>query len=153
MELSQSWEANSFLATEGIPQHFMEPEGTVTRKEVLWRTFLWYNRLHRKQHLQQFFVGMGMCLLSHCLAMIGGFTDSQTLLWYDMGSRENNVSNNSSLFPVCVAVGICIPSHCLATTGGYTYTLMGEIYEVCHWDGLRCHDIHTKFYKDWFMHS
>jgi hypothetical protein len=30
---------------------------------------------------------------------------------------------------------------------------MGGIYEVCHWDGLRCHDIHTKFHKDWFRHS
>jgi hypothetical protein len=30
---------------------------------------------------------------------------------------------------------------------------MGEIYEVRRWDGLRCHDIHTKFHKDWFSHS
>jgi hypothetical protein len=21
------------------------------------------------------------------------------------------------------------------------------IYEPCHWDGFRCHDIHTKFHK------
>jgi hypothetical protein len=33
------------------------------------------------------------------------------------------------------------------------HRLTGEIYEVCRWDGLRCHDIHTKFHKDWFRHS
>jgi hypothetical protein len=38
---------------------------------------------------------------------------------------------------------------------GYTYRhiLMGGTYEVRHWDGLRCHGIHTKFYRDWFLHS
>jgi hypothetical protein len=30
-----------------------------------------------------------------------------------------------------------------------TYRLMGDIYEVSLWDGLRCHDIH----KDWLRHS
>jgi hypothetical protein len=30
---------------------------------------------------------------------------------------------------------------------------MGGIYEVGRLDGLRWHDIHTKFYKDWFNHS
>jgi hypothetical protein len=34
-----------------------------------------------------------------------------------------------------------------------THTLMGRIYEVHRWDGLRCHDIRTKFHKDWFSHS
>jgi hypothetical protein len=33
------------------------------------------------------------------------------------------------------------------------HTLMGGTYEVRRWDELRCHDIHTKFYKDWFRHS
>jgi hypothetical protein len=31
--------------------------------------------------------------------------------------------------------------------------LMEGIYEVPSWDGLRWHDTHTKFHKDWFMHS
>jgi hypothetical protein len=31
--------------------------------------------------------------------------------------------------------------------------LMGRIYEVRRWDGLRCHATHTKFHKDWFRHS
>jgi hypothetical protein len=30
---------------------------------------------------------------------------------------------------------------------------MGAIYEVRRFDRLRCHDIHTKFHKDWFCHS
>jgi hypothetical protein len=30
---------------------------------------------------------------------------------------------------------------------------MGGIYEVLRWDALRCHDIHTEFYKDRFRHS
>jgi hypothetical protein len=34
-----------------------------------------------------------------------------------------------------------------------THRLMGGIYKVLRWDGLRCHDIHTKFHKDWFGHS
>jgi hypothetical protein len=31
--------------------------------------------------------------------------------------------------------------------------LMGGIYDVRQWDGLRCHDTHTKFNKDWVRHS
>jgi hypothetical protein len=30
---------------------------------------------------------------------------------------------------------------------------MGEIYEVRYWDGLRCHDIHTKFHTEWLRQS
>jgi hypothetical protein len=32
--------------------------------------------------------------------------------------------------------------------------LMGGIYELRRCDGLRCHDMHTKFYEyiDWFSH-
>jgi hypothetical protein len=30
---------------------------------------------------------------------------------------------------------------------------MEGIYELRRWDGLRCHDIHTKFHEDWFSHS
>jgi hypothetical protein len=29
-----------------------------------------------------------------------------------------------------------------------THRLMGRIYEARRWNGLRCHDIHTKFHKD-----
>jgi hypothetical protein len=34
-----------------------------------------------------------------------------------------------------------------------THRLMRGIYEVRRWDGLRCHDIHTRFHKYWFRHS
>jgi hypothetical protein len=30
--------------------------------------------------------------------------------------------------------------------------LMEGMYEVSRSDGLRCHDTHTKFYKDWLRH-
>jgi hypothetical protein len=30
--------------------------------------------------------------------------------------------------------------------------LTGRIYELCSWDGLRCHDMHVKFHKYWFKH-
>jgi hypothetical protein len=55
-----------------------------------------------------------------------------------------------------VAMGTCLPSRCPATTGGIhikTHRLMGGIYKVRPSDGLKCHDIHTKFHKDWFRHS
>jgi hypothetical protein len=31
--------------------------------------------------------------------------------------------------------------------------LVVGIYEDCHWDGPKCHDIHTKFNKNWLRHS
>jgi hypothetical protein len=34
-----------------------------------------------------------------------------------------------------------------------THRQNGGMYEVCRSDRLRCHDIHTKFYIDWFRHS
>jgi hypothetical protein len=30
---------------------------------------------------------------------------------------------------------------------------MGGIYKVRRSDGLRCHDVHTKFHEDWFRYS
>jgi hypothetical protein len=32
-----------------------------------------------------------------------------------------------------------------------THRLVGDIYEVRRCDGLRCHDVHSKYRKDWFM--
>jgi hypothetical protein len=29
---------------------------------------------------------------------------------------------------------------------------MGGIYNVCHWNGLRGHDVHTKFHDIWFRY-
>jgi hypothetical protein len=57
---------------------------------------------------------------------------------------------------VFVAAVICLLSRYLATIGGIhiqTHRLVGGIYDVCRWDGLRCHDIHTKFHKYCFSYS
>jgi hypothetical protein len=34
-----------------------------------------------------------------------------------------------------------------------THGVIGRIYEMCHLDGFRCHDIHTKFHNNWSRHS
>jgi hypothetical protein len=72
------------------------------------------------------------------------------------------------LLRVFVATRTCLPSHCLAMKGRIHFTeplpsndrrdtqtprLMGGTYEVCCWDGDRCHDIHIEFHKNWFGHS
>jgi hypothetical protein len=36
--------------------------------------------------------------------------------------------------------------------GIHIKTLIEGFYEVCHWDGLMCHDMHTKFHKDLLRH-
>lgn len=38
--------------------------------------------------------------------------------------------------------------------GGYTcgHKLAGGILEKCHWDALRCHDMHAMFLEGWFWH-
>jgi hypothetical protein len=60
-------------------------------------------------------------------------------------------------FYCCVCVFVTavkfLPSRCLAMLGGYTYrhTDWWEIFFIK--TGLRCHDICTKFHKDWFRHS
>jgi hypothetical protein len=35
----------------------------------------------------------------------------------------------------------------------FIHSIMWGIYEVHCWDGLRYHDIHTKFHKCWYSHS
>jgi hypothetical protein len=51
--------------------------------------------------------------------------------------------------------GNLLLSRCLAKITVYTYRdrLMEEIYEVRRWDGVRFHDIYTKFHKDLFRHK
>jgi hypothetical protein len=94
--------------------------------------------------------------------------------WYI--DQQPYMSNNLLLQCIFAAMGTCLPGHCLVMMGGIltyllrglspqanyrihftepqpnnkTHILMGDIYEVCHWNGLRCHDTHTKFHKDWF---
>jgi hypothetical protein len=65
---------------------------------------------------------------------------------------------------VFVASGTCLSSRCLAKrrsvclttmkrTHIQTHRLMGGIYKVRCWDGLRSHAIFTNFHKDRFWHS
>jgi hypothetical protein len=62
------------------------------------------------------------------------------------------------LLHVFVAMGMCLPSCCLTMKGGLHFTkpLPSDDRMDTHTDTLidgRCHDISTKFHKDWFMHS
>jgi hypothetical protein len=131
----------------------------VGKQEVMGRTYcsLSFERHgpHRKRSIQQVFVAVATCLPSRCLAMVGEYTDRPTdFSLIDTDNKENEASNNSSLFSVFAAAGTCIPSRCLAAIGDiYTDRLTGTIYEICHWDEFRRHVIHTKFRKDWFRHS
>jgi hypothetical protein len=61
----------------------------------------------------------------------------------------HNLHRKRRLQQFFVVAATCLPGYCLATIGGYTYGhwLMGAIYEVCHWDGFRCHDIQPGFIK------
>lgn len=64
--------------------------------------------------------------------------ESPSLLRYDTDCIENYASTYSC-FVACVFVATVtfVQSCCLATIG----------------DGLRCHDIHAEFHKEWFRHS
>jgi hypothetical protein len=56
------------------------------------------------------------------------------------------------LLRILATAGTFLPSRCLATMGGLhirTRRLVRGIYEVRRWCGLRCHDVHIKFHKDW----
>jgi hypothetical protein len=80
----------------------------------------------------------------------------EELIAYFPSSNMSIIENNSFIFPcVFVAAVMFLPSRWLSTTGVYSYRhrLMGRIYELCLWDGLRCHDMHTKFHKDWLKNS
>jgi hypothetical protein len=111
--------------------------------------------LRRKRRLQQFFVAAETYLPSCYLATIGGyrdrFTDTRVQQFFYCCVypllRERVHGAVSQQWKECYT----LPSLCLATTRGIhiqTHRLMG----VRRWDGLRCHDIHTKFHKDWFRH-
>jgi hypothetical protein len=68
-----------------------------------------------------------MRLLSHCLA-------NSHLFWLHYSTKCH-----VTLFP---------PWDCSAIWDAVMLVLlMVGIYEDCHWDGPRCHDIHTKFNK------
>jgi hypothetical protein len=82
-----------------------------------------------------------------------GKNQSSTSLCNDMNRIENDASNNFTVAYVFAAAVTFLPSSCLTKIRGCTYKRMGGIYDVCHSDGLRCHDTHTKFHTDLFRHS
>jgi hypothetical protein len=93
---------------------------------------------------------------SRCLATIRGYT-RHTLPFDTTRTAQKTMRPTILLLLVFVDLGTCLPSPCSAMVGrgGYTYRhkVMEGINEVCRWDRLRCHDIHTKFHTDWFRHS
>jgi hypothetical protein len=111
---------------------------------------------HRKRCPQQFFVAAGTCFPSCCLATIQGYTDRSTfsrLIWHGP-HRKRRVQRffyscmciryRGNVFIDLLPVNICLHTH--------THGLIGAIYEVRRWDGLKCHDIHTKFHRYCFRH-
>jgi hypothetical protein len=75
-----------------------------------------------------------------------GHVFTESLPSNDMGIHRHTRPENLLLLCVFFASGTRLPSRYLATILGYTYThrLMGGIYEVLCWDGLRCHSVRTK---------
>jgi hypothetical protein len=114
---------------------------------------------HRKRHLQELLLPWNVC--------------TKLLPSNNRGIHRQTHRHMHPTIPLLLYVfdvtGTCLPSHCLAMKGGIHFTkplpsndrglhtqtqrLMSGAYEVCHSNGLRCSDIHTKFHKDWFMHS
>jgi hypothetical protein len=85
--------------------------------------------------------------------VLGRINTILSLIWHWMHRKHVQ-----QFFYCCVFVAavMLLPSHCLAMTGGIhiqTHRLVGGIFEVCCWDGLRCRDIHTRFHRNCFMHS
>jgi hypothetical protein len=136
---------------------------------------------HRKRCLQQLFVAAGSSLPNCDLATTWCYTDRHTrptiilLLRVFVAAQtclpsfclttigEIHIQTHRHMRPtivlllrVFVAAETFLPSRCQATIRGIhiqTRRLMGGIYEVRRLDGLRFHDIHAKFNKDWFRYS
>jgi hypothetical protein len=89
---------------------------------------------------QHFLIAVGTSLPSCCyLGKTGGYIDPQFFYWCLYSSPRERV------YRAAVQQrkgGYTLPSRCPGTTGGIhiqTYEVMGGIYEVRRWDGLRCH--------------
>jgi hypothetical protein len=120
-----------------------QTEERVLRKRIAYRIYDWF-----------MFVFCSLLYIFWCRIF------SEKLIfyfrWYDMGRTENNASNNSFIVScVFLATVTILPSRCLAAIRGYTYRhrKMEEYHEVCCWNEMRCHDVHTKFHQKFFSHS
>jgi hypothetical protein len=108
---------------------------------------------HRKRRFQQFFMAAGTCLPSRCLATIGEYTVRPTdfpLIRH--GPYRTRCLQQYFYFCLYSVSAVPLPSN-YKGIHIQTHRPMGGIYEVRRWDGLRCHDLHTKFHKDWVRHS
>jgi hypothetical protein len=143
--------------------------------EKFWEELIAYFSLirhgpHRKRHLQNFSVAVGTILTSCYLTMRGEYTDrniDSPLIKY----RQHRKWRIHQFFYCCVyslprkrvyliiaqqrKVGYILLSRCLATKRGIhiqRHRLMGGIYEIRRWNGIRSYDMHTKFHKDCIKH-
>jgi hypothetical protein len=119
-------------------------------KWSLYFPLIWQGS-HMKRRLQQFFVSSGASLPSCYLATIEGYTGRSTRTRVQQFFYRCVYSLLREHVHPAVAykwTKRCIlPIRCLAMIGGIhmTHRPVHRKYEVRRWDGLRCHDIHTKF--------
>jgi DNA-binding GntR family transcriptional regulator len=66
-----------------------------------------------------------------------------------MDRIENGASNNSFIVARIRYCGNVFTEQLPSNIHIQTHRLMGRIEEVRRWDGLSCHDTHTKYHKDW----
>jgi hypothetical protein len=139
-----------WLATDN-PAYFMVDINKKCWEELIDYFLLIRHGPHSKRRLQHFFVAAGTCLPSYYLATRRRYTDAHT----DSPFIRHGLHRKWRVQQFFVAAGTYIPSRCIVAIREITHTerLMGGIYEVRRWDGLRCHDIHTKFHIDSFRHS
>jgi hypothetical protein len=161
--------STSVQITRNIPTKSLHPHchsldhcSLLKEQEVLRRANcllsfnMTWHRLYRKWCLQQFFIAVWMCSPSHRLVMIGEHTDrpiDSSLIWHGP-HRKWHVQQ--FIFASCIRCCRNMYAKPLCSNNKddtQTHILMEGFYEVYHWQGLRCHAIHTKFHKGWFRHS
>jgi hypothetical protein len=107
--------------------------------EELIAYFLLIRPNRKKRRLQQFFFAAGTFLQCCYLATIGAYTDRPTdFPLVRHGPHKNDVSNNS-FFVARIRCRGNVLTGPLPTTDRETPRLMGGIYEVRRWAGLRYH--------------
>jgi hypothetical protein len=122
------------------------------KKREFWEELIAYcpiirHRPHRQRRIQQFFVAAGTWLPLSCNDW-GIHKPADSPLIRHGPHRKRRVQQ---FFVPCIGAVTCIPSRWLSTKGRYTYTQTDGIYEVCYWDGIRCHDIRVYSYIPSFV--
>jgi hypothetical protein len=112
-------------------------------------------------HFRQRCLYLLLLLLVYLMTVINKKFWEEPIAYFPLIRHEQH--RKRRLQRIFVAAGTSLPSFYPAIKGviyftealprndrrnTYTDRLMGEIYEVSRW----CHDIHTKFRKDWFKH-